>query len=166
VIQKAQAGQHTKNLTGRANTETTLPDTPADPATASRALIRVPRTLSPSIENQGLSFFIYNYATAKSAITDYHLDHLLGGRTSSCETLSAAASAIGIAGLANIRRNNDLSVLARQKYTFALRRTNEQLQDPIEARSDQTFGAVNLLGCFEVKYPLFHSFHPPMADRR
>jgi hypothetical protein len=164
VVQKAQSGQNTKRRKGLRHA-TASQDTQAVLLTTSSSLLpltplaRIQSAISPSIESQATCFFVHNYVLAESAHARDQLVCLLRTSAQNSETLLAAMVAVGMAGMSNIRRDSNLSMLARQKYIFAVRRTNELLRDPIQATTDEIFTAVSVLAFFEVGYSANPNYH-------
>lgn len=71
------------------------------------------------------------------------------------DTLVVTLTAVGMAGLANLKNDPGMMAAARQNYVTALHLTNAALQDAVSVRTDQTLTAVILLGVFEVHNLLF-----------
>lgn len=106
--------------------------------------------LAPSLENQGIRYFIANYVMPDSDLCSGHLQNLLSFKTTQSKTIQVAMEAAGLAGLSNSTNNPSLMAKARQQYAMALRMTKAHLADPSRCKQDRTFTAVALLGLFEV----------------
>ena len=59
-------------------------------------------------------------------------------------------TAVGMAGLANSKKDSGLMILARAKYDMSLRHINKALQNPAEASKESTIAAVVIMSMFEV----------------
>ncbi|MCJ1433213.1 hypothetical protein MMC27_002572 [Xylographa pallens] len=57
---------------------------------------------------------------------------------------------LGLAGLANVRNDQSIMVLARSRYASALRQIIEALRNPVEIKNDRTLGAAAMLAMFEM----------------
>ncbi len=107
------------------------------------------RELSTPVEEQATSFFFQNYV-----IDDFRgyyscLPSVYSALPAG-SALGEAITSLGMAGIANCKRDMRLMINANFKYTSALHTINAALRDPEEAKTDQTLGAVMLLGLFEV----------------
>lgn len=70
---------------------------------------------------------------------------------SSFGLLSTAVAAIGYASLSNATNAPPWRVEAFRLYSSAVLQLREALQDPVQCRSDETLGAMLLMGNFEVR---------------
>jgi uncharacterized protein YsxB (DUF464 family) len=119
-----------------------------------------------SLEDQATCFFFNNYVLMQGAIQGY-MEYLpiLFVELPSSEALCAAISAVGIAGIANMRRSSEVMSLARSKYGSALRLTNAALTDRFQCKRDHTLMTVLILALYEVReslsnFPLFIADRP------
>lgn len=108
------------------------------------------RPLLPSLESQGIRYFLANYVLGASDLCFGHMQNLLSWKTCQSKTLQVAMGAVGLAGLSNRRGDPNLMAKARNQYAVALGMTTSHLQDPSRCTQDRTFSAVALLGLFEV----------------
>lgn len=117
----------------------------------------IPRRLGLSVEDQGSSFFFYNFVIEDSPFpasysafmpTLYNNVTALGP---GANPLPGIITAIGMAGISNLQGSAAAMVATRQKYTKVLHTLNSALQDPRTATDDSTLMAVILLGLFEVR---------------
>ncbi|MCJ1379995.1 hypothetical protein MMC17_003098 [Xylographa soralifera] len=106
-----------------------------------------------TIEEQGARFFMNHYVSV-SPNTDMPncpmfeanpLVFLFGSKVTRDTRIC-----LGLAGLANVRNDQSIMVLARSRYASALRQTIEALQNPAEAKKDGTVGAAAMLAMFEM----------------
>jgi hypothetical protein len=107
------------------------------------------RELSTPVGEQAMSFFFRNY------ILDdfkgyYSYVPSVYGTVPEGSALGEAITSLGMAGIANSKKDTKLMINANFKYTSALHTINAALRDPYEAKTDQTLVAVMLLGLFEV----------------
>jgi hypothetical protein len=86
-----------------------------DALTMPAELVRVQRAITPSAESQAFCFLLYNYVPRDLIYWDPLLDYFVSTKTSDSGTLSAIGTAVGMAGLSNMKRDTNLSILARQK---------------------------------------------------
>jgi hypothetical protein len=66
------------------------------------------------------------------------------------EAVLNAITSVGLAGLSNVKRDEQMMLIARQKYASAIHLTRQALADPLEIKKDRTLRAVALLAFFEV----------------
>jgi hypothetical protein len=107
------------------------------------------RELSTPVEEQAMFFFFQNY------ILDdfkgyYSYIPSVYSTVPEGSALGEAITSLGMAGIANSKKDTKLMINANFKYTSALHTINAALRDPHEAKTDQTLVAVMLLGLFEV----------------
>ncbi|KAF2280862.1 uncharacterized protein EI97DRAFT_368347 [Westerdykella ornata] len=111
------------------------------------------RALEPSLEDQGVGFFISNYVQGPSLVPRGHFDflpELLGqGPSETNPLLRTSVTAAGLAGLAIATKNNAIMKKAREQYVAALRLTNQALQTRETAIQDSTLVSVIMLGMYE-----------------
>lgn len=112
---------------------------------------RVPSQTSPSyalsmsIESVAQTFFFNTYAIV-GPTCPHAAQHSLQGPA--VDLLSITA--VGMAGLANYKKDKGLMVLARAKYDSSLRLIKTALQNPAEASKEATIAAVFMMSMFEV----------------
>lgn len=107
--------------------------------------------LGPTIESQGIKFFMANYAMPDTDLCAGHLQNLLSTKTTQSHTLQTAMAAVGLAGLSNQRKDAVLMSRARENYALAIRLTQERLEDSVRCREGRTITSVALLALFEVR---------------
>ncbi|ERF73253.1 hypothetical protein EPUS_03085 [Endocarpon pusillum Z07020] len=110
----------------------------------------LPGAPGPSVETQGIQYFLANYVTSDPDLCSGHMQNLLSWKTTQSKTLQVAMEAVGLAALSVRRSNPILMANARRQYALALRMTKSHLQDPAQCKQDRTMTAVGLLGFFEV----------------
>lgn len=113
----------------------------------------VPAGLQPSADDQATTFFFQNYIPDKDQFPTGSFQYLAD--VYSCEKVgqevSDGVASLGMAGLSSFWRSPNIMVNANIKYTSALRLLSSKMRDMNEAKADQTFIAVMLLGLFEVR---------------
>jgi hypothetical protein len=99
-----------------------------------------------------VAFFFQNYLPDEDFPTGtfQYLNDLYAGGKVGQEVADGVAS-LGMAGLSNIWKAPSIMVRANMNYTSALRLLKLKLRNVEEAKADQTFMAVMLLGLFEVR---------------
>ena len=112
----------------------------------------VTNSISNKLADCGASFFFTNYTyTARPFTPEYHewlqRSYATAGRD---HPLRAAIEAVGMAGLANVRRSSYQKSLAAERYQEAIATVKLSLADEDQARSDEMFLAVILLAFYEV----------------
>lgn len=141
-----------------------LPPTPPSPASSqlsskpSSAIVvppvaawppRLSTPVDPSIEEQGVQFFINRYlighpdepkTASDLASTEWLWD----------PSLQDVMTAVGLASLSNLRRDRGLMTTARQKYGQALRRTGQAIQTSVAPSFEVTMRGVTMLAMFEL----------------
>ena len=90
-------------------------------------------------ENMGHNKYDFIFDLWKPSISDPEHDLVLAGIT-----------AVGLVGVAEMSRSNEVLDAARRSYGRALRLTNAALRDPGEAAKDTTMLSVLVLGLFEL----------------
>ncbi|KAK9357767.1 hypothetical protein V1504DRAFT_436432 [Lipomyces starkeyi] len=105
-----------------------------------------------SIEEEGIKFLLESYLkfplfAPGNSLGPSVLRTLPHDRSHS--VILAAMTSVGLAGLANVKNDDDLMVLARHKYLSALRMTMASIHDSVQVGLAQTLRAVILLGIFE-----------------
>jgi hypothetical protein len=108
--------------------------------------------LNTSWEQQATAFFFRNFVPEKSSLPYGSFSYLEG--LFACENVDQAiwdgVYALGFAGLSNFWKDSSMMNIATTKYTLALHRISSRMANSDEAKSDQTFAAVKLLGAYEV----------------
>lgn len=108
--------------------------------------------LSVPIADQAVSFFFLNFVLTDPISGGGHLEYLpiiYDGITRDL-ALPTAVVAIGMAGIANLRRNRDLLLAANAQYLLAIRLTQAALVDETLRIQDQTLVSILLLALYEV----------------
>jgi hypothetical protein len=84
---------------------------------------RIPAKVEPTVEQRGLQFFIEQYLmkTPDAPSADRHLAVYSGG-TLAMQTVMIA---VGLAGLSHKQGDRAMNLIARQKYTAALKQTGQ-----------------------------------------
>ncbi|KAK9426940.1 hypothetical protein V1505DRAFT_402813 [Lipomyces doorenjongii] len=103
------------------------------------SLSDAPRLAATSMaEEEGLNFLLKQYSLVRTPQHDqsYHMLH-------------CAMAPVGMAGLSNVKNDENLMILARRKYHSALRLAMVSLQNSVEV-GEQKLCAVILLGLFEL----------------
>ncbi|CAG8960462.1 hypothetical protein HYFRA_00008181 [Hymenoscyphus fraxineus] len=111
----------------------------------------VPIGLETSTEEQATAFFFQNYVPDRTSFPTGAFQYLEGIfiHETVHEALKDAISALGLAGLSAFWRSPDILPKARIKYTSSMKLLSLQLKDAKEAKSNQTFAGVLLLGLYE-----------------
>ncbi|RSL50620.1 hypothetical protein CEP53_008721 [Fusarium sp. AF-6] len=110
---------------------------------------RLPTPVDPSLEEQGVQFYINRYLIG-------HPDEpKTPGDLSSTEWLWDPAvqdvmAAVGLASLSNLRGDNNLMTTARQRYGVALRQTGRLIQTSVTPDFEVTMRSVVMLAMFEL----------------
>jgi hypothetical protein len=129
----------------------------------------VPAPLTTPIESIGIRFFYHNYLdiqlTLPSSPTSTSTPHASSNPPDLSLDLAAlpfwrlvghhkyftdAVVSVGLAGLANVRKEQGLMVVAHGKYTDTLRRVAGSLKNPEGADLGATLRAVMMLALFEL----------------
>ncbi|KAK9428135.1 hypothetical protein V1505DRAFT_395482 [Lipomyces doorenjongii] len=105
-----------------------------------------------SVEEEGIKFLLEHYLrfplfAPGNSLSPFVLRTLLHRRSNS--VILEAMTSVGLAGLANIKNDGGLMVVARRKYLSALRMTMASIHDSVQVLFSQTLRAVILLGIFE-----------------
>ncbi|KAM6519750.1 hypothetical protein FALCPG4_013345 [Fusarium falciforme] len=124
---------------------------------------RLPTPVDPSLEEQGVQFYINRYLIG-------HPDEpKTPGDLSSTEWLWDPAvqdvmAAVGLASLSNLRGDHNLMTTARQRYGMALKQTGRLIQTSVMPDFEVTMRSVVMLAMFEVcaLTPEFSSSSSPM----
>ncbi|RSL94345.1 hypothetical protein CDV31_014370 [Fusarium ambrosium] len=110
---------------------------------------RLPTPVDPSLEEQGVQFYINRYLIG-------HPDEpKTPDDLSSTEWLWDPAvqdvmAAVGLASLSNLRGDNNLMTTARQRYGMALRQTGRLIQTSVTPDFEVTMRSVVMLAMFEL----------------
>jgi len=109
--------------------------------------------LTTSIDDPGVTFFFHQYMTVSSPASigqpDIFSSQLWRG-VSEYEPFLDAISCVGLAGLSNVKNDQQMMRAARLKYAVTLRRVMTSLQGPQIADMGYTLKAVMMLALFEV----------------
>ncbi|KAH8668336.1 hypothetical protein BX600DRAFT_254071 [Xylariales sp. PMI_506] len=133
---------------------------PADGTESSAAIIlnrnmqllspRIHATVEPTLEQRGIQFFIDNYLmkTPDAPQASQHLAVYSG----SSPAMQSVMMAVGLAALSNKQGDRAMNLIARQKYTTALKQTGQLIASrPIDTPSVMSpLRAVVMLALFEV----------------
>lgn len=127
--------------------------------------LRLPTPVDPSLEEQGVQFYINRYLIG-------HPDEpKTAGDLSSTDWLWDPAvqdvmAAVGLASLSNLRGDHNLMTTARQRYVMALRQTGRLVQTSVTPDFEVTMRSVVMLAMFEVcaLAPEFSSLSSPMVS--
>ncbi|KAL2680750.1 hypothetical protein Neosp_008353 [[Neocosmospora] mangrovei] len=110
---------------------------------------RLPTPVDPSLEEQGVQFYINRYLIG-------HPDEpKTPGDLSSTEWLWDPAvqdvmAAVGLASLSNLRGDQNLMTTARQRYGMALKQTGRLIQTSVTPDFEVTMRSVVMLAMFEL----------------
>jgi hypothetical protein len=111
-------------------------------------------TINPSFtaEEQATCFFFENYVLGSDGVATGSFQFL---PTVYCSfeidpALSDSLTALGLVGLAHFYKSSDLMLNAVFKYNSAMKTLSSKLRNMEEAKSDQAFIAIMLLGYYEV----------------
>jgi hypothetical protein len=107
------------------------------------------RELSTPVEEQATCFFFQNYVLDDFKGYYSYVPRIYSALPAG-SALADAITSLGMAGIANSKKDTKLMINANFKYTSALHTINAALRDPEEVKTDQTLVAVMLLGLFEV----------------
>ncbi|KAG9495604.1 hypothetical protein J7337_012158 [Fusarium musae] len=115
------------------------------------------RPVSPPARDRATTFFMRQYvfdmasAGGTLPLRDNHefLPGLIRNQQSSFGLLSTTVAAAGFAALSNAGNVSEWRAEAFRLYDSAIRQLQVALQDPVQRVSDETLGAVLLMGTFE-----------------
>ncbi|OCL13485.1 hypothetical protein AOQ84DRAFT_310494 [Glonium stellatum] len=107
-------------------------------------------SLSPTIDEQAMTFFLSTYATGidgdsaaaspyRADLSDYGFDHVV----------ATCMKALGLAGVATVSHHPGLMMEAKKRYLAGIRLTNTTLASHREVKKDSTLLSVLLLSLFE-----------------
>jgi hypothetical protein len=105
------------------------------------------------IEDEGISFFFVNYINASTNTKTWKVNPLQSPLWESMRNNSSlcnAVSAVGFAGLSNVRKSETHMIVARKKYAVTLHEVISTLDTANSVDSNTTFKAVTMLAAFEV----------------
>ncbi|KAK9428527.1 hypothetical protein V1505DRAFT_214527 [Lipomyces doorenjongii] len=119
---------------------------PKNPANAAHS------ATTSSVEEGGINFLLEHYLKVPlfapgNSLSPSVLRTLLRDRSNS--VILDAMTSVGLAGLANVKNDSDLMVIARHKYLSALRMIMASINDSVQVELGETIRAVILLGIFE-----------------
>ncbi|KAK6088344.1 White-opaque regulator 1-like protein 2 [Seiridium cupressi] len=111
------------------DTRSPITESPASPAeivlSRNMELLspKIQAKVEPTVEQRGLQFFIEQYlmTTPDAPSADRHLAVYSG----SSQAMQSVMIAVGLAGLSHKRGDEEMNLLARQKYTTALKQTSQ-----------------------------------------
>lgn len=106
-------------------------------------------SISPSLEDQGVQFYINRYLLGHPD-EPKTTDELAACGWLWSPELQDVRIAVGLAGLSNLKSDHDLMTTARHRYGIALRRTGQLIQQPDGLSLEAIMRAVVLLAMFEV----------------
>lgn len=111
-------------------------------------------TINPSFstEEQATCFFFENYVLGDDSVATGSFEFLPNVYFTADigSALSDSLTAIGLVGLAHFYKASNLMLHATLKYSSAMRTLSSHLRSIEDAKSDQTFIAIMLLGYYEV----------------
>ncbi|EPE32351.1 C6 zinc finger protein [Glarea lozoyensis ATCC 20868] len=105
------------------------------------------------IEDEGINFFFANYITASSRTKTWKINPSQSPLWESMRNnliLCNAVSAVGLAGLSNVRKSQTHMIVARKKYAVALHEVISILDTTDSVDLNTTFKAVTMLAAFEI----------------
>ena len=107
-----------------------------------------------SLEFQGFCFFRHNYAALDQGEQGPNFMNRipLDDQAKLSDVLTEATTSLGMITLSNINVSNEQMAAARRKYLVALRSMKIAVEDPAQARKDDTLLAAMMLGLFEVSH--------------
>ncbi|KAL6693202.1 hypothetical protein J3F84DRAFT_381875 [Trichoderma pleuroticola] len=107
--------------------------------------------LSVPITDQAVSFFFHNFVLSDPISGGGHLEYLpvIYAGIARDLAMPTAIVAIGMAGIANLRRNRDLLLEANAQYVLAIQLTQAALIDETLRIQDQTLVSILLLALYE-----------------
>lgn len=112
---------------------------------------------SPPLEDRAIAFFLHNYvfSVTPEVASHAYLPPLLQRRSRSL--LRTVASAAGLAALANSGNVPSWKLQSYKLYGEAIRQLHADIQHPQKVNTDDTLGAMLLMGTFEVRASLVWS---------
>jgi hypothetical protein len=130
------------------------PDSGSWPATPMIALLY---SLNPTYQERGTAYFFSRYVTLDENGCHHRFDFVYDiwkpaslAPEHQVDGVLASMTAVGLIGLGNMTRSDEVLEAARKSYGTALRLTNEALKNPVEAVKDTTMLSVLILGLFEM----------------
>lgn len=116
------------------------------------------RSLAPSLEMLAINRFFYDFTLPQDGphpnpITSGFLPFLpeLWRETHPDSAFSEALIAVALSNFSGRFKSQQAKILSAQTYGNALQKTARALQDPTEARSDNTMAATVLMALYEVR---------------
>ncbi|KAL7933073.1 hypothetical protein V8C35DRAFT_59449 [Trichoderma chlorosporum] len=108
-------------------------------------------TLSVPITDQAVCFFFLNFVLTDPISGGGHLEYLpdIYDAITRDLALPTVVAAIGMAGIANLRRNRNLLLAANAQYLLAIQLTQAALLDETLRIQDQTLVSILLLALYE-----------------
>ncbi|CAM1502815.1 Fc.00g075910.m01.CDS01 [Cosmosporella sp. VM-42] len=110
---------------------------------------RLPSPIDPSLEDQGVQFYVNRYLIGHPDEPKTIRD-LSDAQWMASPALQDIMTAVGLASISNLRDDPKLMVSARQKYGSALRRTGELIKTSAMPSFDVTMRAIVMLAMFEL----------------
>ena len=110
---------------------------------------RLPNAISPTLEEQGFQFYVNRYLLGHPDEPKTWED-LRGYDWLWTPTLKDVSTALGLAGLSNLREDNELMIVARRQYGKALHTAGELIKSNNTPDIDLTSKLVVMLALFEV----------------
>ncbi|CAL5865914.1 uncharacterized protein PFLUO_LOCUS120 [Penicillium psychrofluorescens] len=109
------------------------------------------RSLSPSIDEIGVNYFLSNFVMGGQSSSRGCLNYVPTAYRADGEPpmLVASMAAVGLVALANSTQHPEMARHARAKYSEAICNVNTALESPIESIKDSTLMSVISLGVFE-----------------
>ncbi|UKZ52817.1 hypothetical protein TrVGV298_006604 [Trichoderma virens] len=123
---------------------------------------------SVPITDQAVCFFFLNFVLTDPISGGGHLEYLpvIYDTITRDLALPTVVAAIGMAGIANLRRSRDLLLAANSQYLLAIQLTQAALMDETLRIQDQTLVSILLLALYEIIQALQRSQHVPNEIRR
>ncbi|KAJ5758609.1 hypothetical protein N7520_005765 [Penicillium odoratum] len=109
--------------------------------------------VSASLEDQGLRFFCTQFVTDAAAAMEgpFFLSKLPFLNTVSVELpFRDAVLSVGLAALSNVTRDPSLRLAAREKYVASLQTVRRAVENPLQARPNQTLNIILMIGLYEM----------------
>lgn len=107
-------------------------------------------SIDPALEEQGIQFYIDRYVLAHPE-EPKDIDTLTSNPWMWHPAQREIMAAVGLAGLSNLLRRDDMMTLARQKYGAALRIAARLISNPSANEQYVTMRTVVMLALFEVR---------------
>ncbi|KAJ5671090.1 hypothetical protein N7507_000217 [Penicillium longicatenatum] len=113
----------------------------------------IPLAVPISVEDRGLTFFCSQFVTATSAAMEgpFVLSKSCFLSTVSVELpFRDAVVSVGLAALSNVTRDRSLRLVAREKYAGSLNAVRRAVENPLQARPNQTLKIIFMIGLYEM----------------